>query len=553
MRLLEEVRQYRHLLNWSVIPVRVNSKVAAVSWKKYQTDLMGKGEVETVFADGALNVALVTGELSGVVVVDADDYKAKGGTITLASPLFATTPRGGRHLYFRHNKAVQNSVNADQAVDVRGDGGYVLLPPSVIDGKRYSWNVRPTPELLASLPVLPDEVLQTLRKQPAAPTPTAPGQPASLLAAAIGTGEGSRDDTLLRAAESLLNGLPEHEWSSAGYLAIQGVNQTFQPPLPEADVQRIYRQASNFVRTNPKQRPPELAATVAVTLPGWQPKSWSERLREFSERRKRGEEKGIPCGFGALDDKLLGIQPGQTYLFFGDTNTGKSCLMLNMLLRMADAGNQVTYFDLENNGLMTTERMILIRNEALTKTAWGPMKYTDEQDAYMDDLAGLPVHLEEVWSLYDRFGAISIEAIETVIREQAAKGCKIFGLDHLHYFEKAETEHKHLEAIARRLNDIASQLSVAILIVAHTKKGLVKREGADSVAVVRPTVDDVNGGTLIVKHTKNVIGIMRNGLADDPVQRGRTVLFLDKTKTGNVGKVLLHFDHETLRFKEVAS
>src|SRR3954453_12487537 len=224
MRLLEEVRQYRHLLNWSVIPVRVNSKVAAVSWKKYQTDLMGKGEVETVFADGALNVALVTGELSGVVVVDADDYKAKGGTITLASPLFATTPRGGRHLYFRHNKAVQNSVNADQAVDVRGDGGYVLLPPSVIDGKRYSWNVRPTPELLASLPVLPDEVLQTLRKQPAAPTPTAPGQPASLLAAAIGTGEGSRDDTLLRAAESLLNGLPEHEWSSAGYLAIQGVN-----------------------------------------------------------------------------------------------------------------------------------------------------------------------------------------------------------------------------------------------------------------------------------------------------------------------------------------
>ena len=54
----------------------------------------------------------------------------------------ALTPSGGRHLYFRHprdGRRIPNSASKlGKHLDVRGDGGYVIVPPSVLpDGRSY--------------------------------------------------------------------------------------------------------------------------------------------------------------------------------------------------------------------------------------------------------------------------------------------------------------------------------------------------------------------------------------------------------------------------------
>lgn len=60
------------------------------------------------------------------------------------------TPRvltggGGSHIYFRHpgKISIPNSVSKiAPGIDVRGDGGYVIAPPSVHpNGNRYLWEV----------------------------------------------------------------------------------------------------------------------------------------------------------------------------------------------------------------------------------------------------------------------------------------------------------------------------------------------------------------------------------------------------------------------------
>jgi putative DNA primase/helicase len=101
-----------------------------------------------------------TGTSIGAFVVDFDaGVDADSGEVfeaeelvaklcaEVGSPLPETwtvkTPRGGRHLYFRLPKEGPppgNRTGLISRVDVRGEGGYVVVPPSVrADGKPYRW------------------------------------------------------------------------------------------------------------------------------------------------------------------------------------------------------------------------------------------------------------------------------------------------------------------------------------------------------------------------------------------------------------------------------
>jgi hypothetical protein len=126
------------------------------------------------------NVGIRTGAVSGLVVLDVDP--PHGGNQSLralvaaneALPATVTvrTGSGGLHLYFAHpGGSVHNSSSALGAgIDVRGDGGYVIAPPSLhVAGQPYQWTASAR---LARLPGW----LQTLM-QPPDPARIPPGAP----------------------------------------------------------------------------------------------------------------------------------------------------------------------------------------------------------------------------------------------------------------------------------------------------------------------------------------------------------------------------------------
>jgi hypothetical protein len=99
-----------------------------------------------------LNVAIATGAVSGVFVIDVDGLDAEfelrrleAEHGELPATVEVVTPRPGRHVYFKMPEApVRNSASKiAPGVDVRGDGGFVVSPPSVHpSGRAYhsgSW------------------------------------------------------------------------------------------------------------------------------------------------------------------------------------------------------------------------------------------------------------------------------------------------------------------------------------------------------------------------------------------------------------------------------
>jgi hypothetical protein len=91
------------------------------------------------------NIGIVTGARSGIVVLDVDgpegldnwdELEQRHGSTP--SSFLVTTPRGGIHLYLAHpGRRVPNSAGKlARNVDVRGDGGYVVAPPSRSAGGR---------------------------------------------------------------------------------------------------------------------------------------------------------------------------------------------------------------------------------------------------------------------------------------------------------------------------------------------------------------------------------------------------------------------------------
>lgn len=94
------------------------------------------------------NIGIATG--AGLLVLDVDNKDGKHGSNSvealelrnddLPPTLAVITPTGGEHRYFRVSSEswVRNSVGAlGEGIDIKGDGGYVVAPGSVIDGVPY--------------------------------------------------------------------------------------------------------------------------------------------------------------------------------------------------------------------------------------------------------------------------------------------------------------------------------------------------------------------------------------------------------------------------------
>lgn len=116
---------------FSVIPVFARGKRPAGSWKSYQSELASEGDIETWFANERChNIGIVTGAISGLIVVDADSEEAVAWAETnLPSTPTVETARG-RHYYFRYRPGIGNAVRVGGCeLDIRGEGSFVVAVP----------------------------------------------------------------------------------------------------------------------------------------------------------------------------------------------------------------------------------------------------------------------------------------------------------------------------------------------------------------------------------------------------------------------------------------
>jgi Bifunctional DNA primase/polymerase, N-terminal/Primase C terminal 1 (PriCT-1) len=187
------------------------------------------------------NIGLATGAVSGVVVLDEDPRH--GGHLTreelearhgkLPETPEQLTGGGGRHVLLAHpGVEVRNDAGnrLGAGLDVRGDGGYIVLSPSIhMSGRRYEWEASSHPDDVP-LAALPTWLLHLLQ---------APGTKSKAKAGADGEPipEGQRNRTLTSLAGSMRRrGMTPEEI----YAALAAVNaQRCRPPLPDEEIRKI--------------------------------------------------------------------------------------------------------------------------------------------------------------------------------------------------------------------------------------------------------------------------------------------------------------------------
>lgn len=215
---------------WAVFPIQARGK----------TPLTKRGRNEASTDPAVLrewwrrwpkaNVGIATGSRSGLWVLDLDIDPEKGfdgparfaelaaGKEAPPATLEQRTPRGGRHLLFAVGDIeIRNSASRiAPGVDTRGEGGYILAPPSIHpNGGVYAWRDPAAP--IAAAPAWLIELYEATKKREApARAPDAPGRTlgeaqaryvesafARILSASANARPGERNDALNRAAFAL--------------------------------------------------------------------------------------------------------------------------------------------------------------------------------------------------------------------------------------------------------------------------------------------------------------------------------------------------------------
>ncbi|GIH11798.1 DNA primase [Rhizocola hellebori] len=167
-------------------------------------------------------LAIRTGLASRLVVVDVDPDHGGEDTLTglvsddLCPPtLLVRTGSGGRHLYYRHpgGKAPCSQGRLGPGIDIRGDGGYVVAPPSIHPRTHTAY------EWIRAWPVaeMPSALVKACQPRPApAPTPHS--------SAELGHGEGiTSPQRLLESLLATIARAPEGKRRTTLYGAARGV------------------------------------------------------------------------------------------------------------------------------------------------------------------------------------------------------------------------------------------------------------------------------------------------------------------------------------------
>lgn len=239
--MIHEAITYRITYGLSVFPVQPGGKRPLFSWERFQTQPANYQEITSWRAH--CNLAMATGALSGVVIVDCESAEdTEWFTVQRSgSPLRTQTPRG-YHLWFRHPgghvpcAAKVPDPTGRPRYDIRGDGGYVLLPPSnvVADGKdvKVSGEYRFDRCGLSALASLPPFRMQWHRQEQRDDRPVRHGKAYIKHIRAI-SGQRGHDETYRAVCRLLDAEMSESE----ALLCMQAWNQTNAvPPWSDRDL-----------------------------------------------------------------------------------------------------------------------------------------------------------------------------------------------------------------------------------------------------------------------------------------------------------------------------
>lgn len=300
-RFFENAKKYCGL-GWSIFPVDARTKRPLVKWKFYQDKFASEEQIRKWWEEYPYAaIGLVTGKISNLIALDIDGEEGKNYVEKHGVPPTPCikTKRGNNYLFKHPGFMVQNFVKKE-GLDLRGDGGFVILPPSKHpSGITYEWIISPEEEDPANLPAwLLDLITRKEERKPLAES--------ELSKLLDGVEVGKRHDAATRIAGHYIGKrLPSNEVTKL----LRLWNGKNKPSLPESELNRIVEDFSSAREAKEKKR----AKKKKPSKRKFNPRPYSnEILREYSLRADKYKRFWIY-------DKEAGIWRGEADLILDST------------------------------------------------------------------------------------------------------------------------------------------------------------------------------------------------------------------------------------------
>lgn len=413
---------------------------------------------------------------SGFVVLDLDGPEGAAAAQALgllAEPtLEVETGRadGGRHRWYRHPGGHVGNAQLAPKIDVRGDAGYVLLPPSVhATGRTYRWHGQ-----LADIASLPAEIVARIQGEPTAVVGTGP-RPDQLPAWMIPWLEiapGTRNTTMTRFVGSAYR----HGHDAGTVLAMAlGVNSRWPAPLESAEVEAIVKSIGAREATRPQRRTDTGTVLRVTDTDPDEPISLSalahDQVQRAIEAGKVDYTDAPRWAWPDLNDLTGPMLPGDLVIVGALTGNGKTAFVMSQTKAWATAGLPVLYVPLELDPERVRRQWAAwecgLEWRSVARNDWAalpPGAQAKHDDALAATYRENRIHLPP-----DR--RISLGALGAWTGQAVADaGAKVVVIDHFHRMDVGTMSANYRVQItdaARALKDLARSHQVAIVAMAQ--------------------------------------------------------------------------------------
>ena len=281
-----------------------------------------------------------------------------------------------------------------------------------------------------------------------------------------------------------------------------------------------------------------------------------ERIDEL--HKQSGKLRGIPTGFGDLDNLLAGLQKSDLVVLAARPSVGKTSLALDIARQAAVKSKQaVGMFSLEMSKEQLVDRMLCAQaGVSLWRMRTGKLSDHEEDNdfARIGDAMG---KLSEAPIFIDDSASCSIMEIRTKARRlQVEKDLGLLIIDYLQLMEGrgkyGDNRVQEVSEITRGLKGIARELNVPVLALSQLSRAVEQTKPAI------PKLSHLRESGSIEQDADVVMFIYRKS-ADrnynreelSQEDRNKAEVHIAKHRNGPTGKVDLFFDEDTVSFKNI--
>lgn len=220
----------------SVIPVWKDKK-PLISWKEFQDRFATIDEVKKWLDDFPdMQLGWVTWKISSLIVVDVEEW---WDVSWLPKTAIVNTWWGWFHYYYSYVPGMTNKVRIKHLTDIRSDGWYVVLPPSVSNKGHYSWKVKvqPIPFPINLFDVEKESLSSNLS-----------------IEWYKWFGKGERNNEMAKYIWFVLAKTHPSIWEDVSWGIIKSANEKNTPPLNESELKNTFDSIKNMETRNNRDR-----------------------------------------------------------------------------------------------------------------------------------------------------------------------------------------------------------------------------------------------------------------------------------------------------------